>query len=377
MSEYQCYEFVALNRPLSAKQMADLRAISTRAEISPTRFWNEYQWGDLKADPAKLLERYFDAHLYFANWGTHRLMLRILSARVDLKALKQYFVGGHAARFREVGVHVLLDLGSDTEEPEYDEQSRGSLAALSPLRAELTRGDLRPAYLAWLLAVTADDLDDDAEEPPVPAGLAELTGAQEAMVEFLRIDVDLVAAAASGSAAVTEDAAPLRRWLAALSAKEKDAWLRRAVDEADLALGVELLRAFRASTKDVHSGTRRTVGELRALAETQRAEREKAEVARAKKAKAAADAARQRHLTKLARDVEGAWSKLEKLVEASDYDVAVKLAIDLRDLATQDATAAAFARRFEALRKRHLRRRGFFDRWKRANENGRGERWTR
>jgi hypothetical protein len=25
--------------------------------------WNEYEWGDLKADPAKLMERYFDAHL--------------------------------------------------------------------------------------------------------------------------------------------------------------------------------------------------------------------------------------------------------------------------------------------------------------------------
>jgi hypothetical protein len=374
VSEYQCYEFVALDRPLTAKQMAELRAISTRAEISPTRFWNEYQWGDLKADPAKLMERYFDAHLYFANWGTHRLMLRIPKARVDLKALKSYFVGGHAARLTSTGEHVLLDLGSDTGEPEYDEQSQGSLAARSPLRAELMRGDLRPAYLAWLLAVAADDLDEDAEEPPVPAGLAELTAAQEAMVEFLRIDVDLVAAAASGSAAVTEDGAALRRWLAALSAKEKDAWLRRAVDEPDLALGGELLRAFRATTKGEHSGTRRTVGELRALAATQRAERERAEAARAKKAQAAADAARQRHLTKLARDVEGAWAKLEKLVEASDYDVAVKLAIDLRDLAIRDATAAGFAQRFEVLRKRQLRRRGFFDRWKRANEHESGGR---
>jgi hypothetical protein len=54
--------------------------------------------------------------------------------------------------------------------------------------------------------------------------------------------------------------------------------------------------------------------------------------------------------------------------------VAVKLAIDLRDLATRDATAARYTQRFDALRKRQLRRRGFFDRWKRANENGSGER---
>jgi hypothetical protein len=100
---------------------------------------------------------------------------------------------------------VLLDLGSDTEASGYDEQSQGSLAALSPLRAELMRGDLRPAYLAWLLAVSADDLEDDAEEPPVPVGLATLTAEQEAMVEFLHIDGDLVAAAAIGSVATFED----------------------------------------------------------------------------------------------------------------------------------------------------------------------------
>jgi hypothetical protein len=72
------------------------------------------------------------------------------------------------------------------------------------------------------------------------------------------------------------------------------------------------------------------------------------EAARAKRSKAAADAARERQLRKLAPDVEGAWSKLEKLVEASHYEVAVKLAIDLRDLATRQAAAPAFARRFEA-----------------------------
>ena len=46
MSEYQYYEFLALDRPLTEKQRAELRSISTRAEITATRFVNEYQWGD-------------------------------------------------------------------------------------------------------------------------------------------------------------------------------------------------------------------------------------------------------------------------------------------------------------------------------------------
>jgi hypothetical protein len=63
--------------PVDRAGNAELRSISTRAEITPTRFWNEYHWGDLKADPSDLLARYFDVHLYFANWGTRRLMFRL------------------------------------------------------------------------------------------------------------------------------------------------------------------------------------------------------------------------------------------------------------------------------------------------------------
>jgi hypothetical protein len=374
MSEYQCYEFVALDRPLTATQMTELRAISTRAEISPTRFWNEYQWGDLKADPVKLMARYFDAHLYFANWGTHRLMLRLTKARVDASALKPYFGIGHAARLTSVGEHVLLDLGSDTDEPEPDEEIGSSLAVLSPLRAELMRGDLRPAYLAWLLAVDGASVDDNTKEPPVPAGLATLSAAQAAMVELLRIDVDLVAAAASASAAATDDGAAFRRWVVALSDTQKNAWLRRAANEPDLALGGELLRTFRAAAKGDRGRARRTVGELRALAAAQRTDRENAEATRASKARAAAAAARKRHLTALGRDVDRAWTNLEKLVEASHYDAATTLAVDLRDLAARDGAGRGFADRFDAMRKRQLRRRAFFDRWKRANDNG-SRRW--
>ncbi|RKH64553.1 hypothetical protein [Corallococcus llansteffanensis] len=364
MSEYQRYEFIALDRPLTPKQMAELRSISTRAEISPTRFWNEYQWGDLKADPAKLLARYFDAHLYFANWGTHRLMLRLPRARVDVKVLKGYFIGRHAARLTLAGEHVVLDFISQDEEPEDDEERQGSLAALTPLRAELLRGDLRSAYLAWLLAVQAGEVGDDAPEPPVPAGLAMLTAAQQAMVEFLRIDVDLLAAAARDSVKPDEGDDAFRRWVTRLPPARKDQWLLRAADAPDLALGGELLRTFRAEKGPGAASARRTVRELQALAETQQGMREKAEAARAKKARDAAGRRLQRKLDELGRDVDAAWVKLEKLVEASTYDEAVMLAVDLKELATRGDEFQDFAMRFEAMRKRQHRRRGFFDRWK-------------
>ncbi|MGA2451247.1 MAG: hypothetical protein ABTD50_21520 [Polyangiaceae bacterium] len=367
MSEYQCYEFVALDRPLTSEQMAELRAISTRAEITPTRFWNEYQWGNLKADPAKLMERYFDAHMYFANWGTHRLMLRLPVKRVDRKCLHAYFVGD-AARARTAGDHLIVDLHSEDEEPDHYEESQGSLAALAPVRADLLRGDLRVAYLAWLLAIQAGDVDDDDVEPSVPPGLSDLTAAQAAMVEFLRIDEDLIAAAAEGTESHIDDRTGLRKWALGLTLRAKDEWLRRAIDDPDLALGGELLRVFHAETKSARACRQRTVGELRAAVAKHRALRERAEAERAAKAKTVADAARRKRLDALAKRVDAAWADLEALVEKSAYEAAIRLAIDLRDLSRRDGSSVPFAALFEAMRKRQLRRRGFFDRWKRENK---------
>lgn len=54
-----------------------LRGLSSRARITATSFTNHYEWGDFKGEPERLMESCFDLHLYFANWGTRRLMLRL------------------------------------------------------------------------------------------------------------------------------------------------------------------------------------------------------------------------------------------------------------------------------------------------------------
>jgi hypothetical protein len=87
MSEYQYYEFRAVDRPLTEDQMAELRSVSSRADITPTSFVNVYNWGDFKGDPYKWMEKYFDAFLYLANWGTRWLMFRISKKLVDAAAV--------------------------------------------------------------------------------------------------------------------------------------------------------------------------------------------------------------------------------------------------------------------------------------------------
>ena len=51
MSEYQYYEFLAVDRPLDDDEQAEVRSLSTRARITATSFVNEYHWGDFKGDP--------------------------------------------------------------------------------------------------------------------------------------------------------------------------------------------------------------------------------------------------------------------------------------------------------------------------------------
>src|SRR6266581_794810 len=89
MSEYQYYEFQAIDRPLDRAAQDALRSISSRARITATSFTNQYEWGDLKGDPRKFMERWFDLHLYLANWGTRRLMIRVpkrLVNRTDIES---------------------------------------------------------------------------------------------------------------------------------------------------------------------------------------------------------------------------------------------------------------------------------------------------
>jgi hypothetical protein len=82
--EYQYYEFAAVDRPLDGRQLDELRALSTRAEITATSFVNGYHWGNFRGDPRIMMEKYFDGFLYLANWATHELMLRLPARLLDL-----------------------------------------------------------------------------------------------------------------------------------------------------------------------------------------------------------------------------------------------------------------------------------------------------
>jgi len=67
------------------------------------------------------------------------------------------------------------------------------------IRADLAHGDRRLLYLGWLHQDQQGECDDADGEPPVPAGLGQLSASLRAWVELLRFDEDLIDAAAQAS----------------------------------------------------------------------------------------------------------------------------------------------------------------------------------
>jgi len=149
VSEYQYYDFRAIDRALTKAEMAEQRSISTRAEITSTSFTNHYEWGDLKADPLKLLEKYFDAFLYVANWGTREFYLRLPHELGNYKVLRA-MLPGEAAQVRKAGRHLIVGFESESDQDDGDDGTSW-IGSLLSLRTDLLRGDLRCLYLGWLL----------------------------------------------------------------------------------------------------------------------------------------------------------------------------------------------------------------------------------
>ena len=250
MSEYQYYEFHVIDKPLTQRQMSELRKLSTRAEITPTSFTNEYQWGDFRGNPRAMMATYFDAFLYYANWGTHWFMLRLPAKLVDVKTMKQY-CGSDSVSLRTKGGHVILEFHSEDESGDWDEEGDSNwLASLIPLRADLLGGDVRSLYLGWLAALQAGEIDDDEVEPPLPPSMKHLSASLQSLADFLRIDAKLLKAAAALDESKPQ-AAPsqtdLSRWIKLLPPPKKDKILLQLIKNDSPHLRETLLQQFRQS----------------------------------------------------------------------------------------------------------------------------------
>ena len=371
MSEYQYYEFQAIDRPLSEADRQALRDLSTRARITATSFTNSYEWGDFKGDPAKLMERWFDLHLYLTNWGSRRLMIRLPTRMVNRDLLDAFLGEVDCAGLTVAGENLILDVMLDEVEAEDEDLEDGSgwLAALTPPRAEVLAGDLRLFYLLWLTAVEADTFE--ADEPEPMPGIGPMTASLEAFAAFFGIDPDLVQVAAERSAIATPSvsaSADVRRILLAMTDSEKTEILARLYD-GDAHVALELRAKVRnrmAVETDAPPVVARTVGELRARAREigfarEQAAAEKLAVERKRRLEEAAKVRRFR-LDTIARRGENVWREVEAETErrnATGYDRAVGLLLDLRAVAEERSAMPDFEKRLRTIRERHARKQQF------------------
>ncbi len=365
MSEFQYYEWQAVDRPLTNDEVRQVGRLSSHMDVvTSTHAVVTYQWGDFKHDPAEVMLRYFDAMLYSANWGTRRLMFRFPQGSVDAEQVSAYWVDDWMTLREQDGYHVLdIDIGGEPgdwgEEPE-------SLGALLPLRQQIIEGDYRALYLAWLAAAQAGEgVVEEQCEPPVPPGLRELNSSLQTFVDgFLEIDPWLLQVAA-------RDSEPLQRVadealagaLAQLPPEEARAYLLRVLrNEPQVRRDLRKRLTAMTGAPGAPPQGRRSVAQL--LAEAQRLRQ-----AKRRRQEKAAERERRQELDELAGRKDAVWREVESLVErrqARAYREAVALLKRLRELAVYRNELPEFTARLDEIRYRYGRLRSFIEQLDRA-----------
>ena len=300
MSEYQFYEFQAIDQPLSHDARQEMQRLSSRVQLTASSASFVYHYGDFRDDPYRVLAEYFDAMLYITNWGTRQLMFRFPKTAVDREALEPYTLADSFS-ITEEDNHLIVDIEVHDEDGGNWGwvEGEGWLSGLVQLREDILQGDLRVLYLAWLRAAYLEyeilEDDEDLTEPPVPPRLGALSPALKQFIAFFELDEDLVSAAAQSSpdASPTEKAA-LGSYVDRLSPDEMRGFLHRllrAERHLDIAL-TKRLREFIPAPEQAPSST--PARTLRALV----SQAESVEKARLAEEKRQAEAALQKLLRK-------------------------------------------------------------------------------
>lgn len=413
MSEFQYYEFQAIDKPLTAEQIAYIRTLSRRVNPTSTHAVFTYSYSDLPQDALEVLEQHFDALLYMANWGSRELAFRFPRKAIDLEALNPYYFATDEITIKESAQYVVLSIAIHEEEPTDFIEPEGLLGSLLPLRQDILRGDYRALYLGWLKAASSnadfevyddndypgaeDDEDaflEDGEqelfeaegedqtaedqeaagaqdsadllEPPLPPGLRQLTATLQAFVDFFDIDPDLIEVAAAASPELQAVKEPLEDWVKRLPERERNAFLVR-IAQGDLQAGHELLRRLRqvGGAPDSFSPapmSRRTLASILEAADLIKEEREERE-------RQEAEQARQKRLATLEKREPETWSQVTALIEQKKmkaYDEAIALLCQLQELAEDQGRIEGFNTQIAAIRTRYKNRPALLDRIQRA-----------
>jgi hypothetical protein len=373
MSEYQRYEFMTSDRPLTRAQLDAVNDLSSHIEASSTHALIEYHWGDFKHDPIKVLHEFFDGFLYWANWGSPELALRFPHGILPADLIDDYDFDD-LVTFTKYKDYDILDIHfGEMEGP--DEWIDYELGSLMPIRDELMEGDLRALYIAWLASqdmmygYEKDQEEEDYEiiVPPVPPTFDKLTEAQKALAELLQVSEELLLATSRQSTGTMSSTKKddFAAWINLLAEDRKNEYLLRlAHNEPGLShLFVRELRELNRDKDKVRPPTGERVSYATLVSEsgaiTAQREREKRERERAE---------RLRRLQNIHDHQEQYWLQINQAVEhtvGARYDDAVRDLVDLREAANEFNETRVFQERFSTWVKSYMRRPGLMERLRR------------
>ncbi len=373
MSEYQYYEWQTVDRLLTEAEQNAVGRLSSHIDVSSGRAVVTYSWGDFKHDPRQVLVRFFDAHLYLANWGSRRLIFRFPAGLLNRKVIEAYCVRDRIT-YKTVGRFDVLDLDMSEEEGSGEWiEGEGSLSGLVPLRDDLILGDCRLLYLAWLKAMPLQEDEPPSDrkssvskhmDPAIPPGLRHLSPALKRFVDQFDISPSLVAAAAEIStelAKIPEPDFPLL--IAQLSREECDGFLCRFA-RGDTTAGMELKKHLLSlmPSQQAAQAVRLPIGELLMRAD---------EIEEARQRRRKEEARRKHHaeMEALASREEEIWREVESLVEMKQprhYEAAVQLLAKLKELFEFRDLKADYRQRLSILCERYRNRPGLRSRVQQA-----------
>ncbi len=375
MSEYQYYQFKAIDKPLTKAEREEISSWSSRTEATNRSASFTYHYGDFPKDEEKVLVQYFDAFLYIANWGDRRLMFKFPLSLVDTEALAMYDtteLGEYGEYDLTISVKsgfVIVDMYYGEDENDWLEDDV-RLDGLLGLRKDILAGDYRSLFIFWVYILSlrhdSDTLDETATIPKrmIPPKLDQLTSELDNLIEFFAIDEDWIVAAATYNIQQETPEVDYAQQLQLLSTEQKEAYLLRLLDgESNLKLKLQKELTKRSKTATTIDEEEIPLTDFLEKVEDIE-ERNAAEALREQK---------QTYLNKM-KEIEGnqelLWREATYHIEKGSghaYKSAIEIIRDLHELAKFQGKESAFYERTEGIEQLCLRKPAML---RRLRENG-------
>jgi|GEM_PF-1577430 len=368
MSEFQCYQFKAIDRTLTKGEREQVGSWSSRAQVTANSATFVYHYGDFRQSVHDAVAQYFDVMIYFANWGTRQLLLRLPAQLIDAGAIEQFCLentwSADCINLEKRGDYYLLDIFFSDEEGDgwWMEEDDFDIDNLGQIREALFQGDYRALYLIWAKFALMIDAESEEIPPPpaVPANMNNLTPALEALIDFFEISQDLVAAAQSVSSDTKKTKIDYGQLLDQLPKEELVQWLQRLL-EGEINLQVLLTRHLEQMlpNKEIAPSKALLPAELQELIN-------KEERNRLDKEAVEAEAAYIKKMKTFEKEETAMWDSVFHNISRAtgkSYDLATETLIDLKSLADYQHKEEKFGANMQELYEKYRKRNALIRRW--------------